>query len=191
MGDVADLQAGAIRVARSYVGPLKEDRHADGRVKYAPAPRDLPALLGPWIERRRAEGAGPGDLVFPARDGRYPFGKDEVGYQWRKVRAALGLPRALTFHRAGRHSFASRGLAAGASIDEISLALGHSSVALTQARYLHFQRRTFSAALTAPLQPGDGGPAGKVIPIAAARVAATPAPAGPSEVGSTPRRATR
>jgi len=186
LGDLDDLQHGTVRVARSYVGPLKEDKHGDGKTKFAPAPRDLPALLGPWIARRRAEGATDADLVFPARDGRFPYGKDEVGYQWRKVRTALELPQALTFHRAGRHSFASRGLAAGASIDEISQALGHSSVALTQARYIHFQRRTFSAALTAPLRPDGGGPAAKVIPIDGVR----PAPAGPaaSAVEVTPRR---
>ena len=189
MGDLADVERGAVRVARSYAGPLKEDK-GTGRVKYAPAPRDLPAQLGPWLEQRRAEGAADSDLVFPARDGRYPFGKDEVGYRWRKVRAALGLPRALTFHRAGRHSFASRGLAAGASIDEISQALGHSSVALTQARYLHFQRRTFSATLTAPLQP-DGGQAGKIIPIAGARPAVSPLAGASHAADSTRRRATR
>lgn len=192
LGDLADLEHGTVRVARSYAGPLKEDKHGDGKTKFAPAPQDLAALLGPWIARRRAEGATDGDLAFPARDGRFPYGKDEVGYQWRKVRAALGLPPALTFHRAGRHSFASRGLAAGASIDEISQALGHSSVALTQARYLHFQRRTFSPALTAPLQLGSGGTGGKVIPIAvSARRASAPVVTAPASIDSKRRRAAR
>jgi integrase len=185
LGDLADMTEGSLRIARSYLGPTKESK-GGAKTKHVPAPSDLPELLGPWLDRRRAAGATDGDLVFPARDGRFPYGKDEVGYQWRKVRDALELPKELTFHRAGRHSFASRGLAAGASIDEISQALGHSSVALTQARYLHFQRRVFSAALTAPLQP-DGGGVGKVIPITGARPSVA-AESAPSDAGTKRRR---
>lgn len=187
LGDLAGMAEGSVRVARSYLGPTKESR-GGAKTKHVPAPSDLPALLGPWLERRRAEGATDADLVFPARDGRFPYGKDEIGYQWRKVRAELGLPKELTFHRAGRHSFASRGLAAGASIDEISQALGHSSVALTQARYLHWQRRTFSAVLTAPLQVP--GPA-KVIPIATGRAPATSAEPSDPATDAGPVRASR
>jgi integrase len=96
-------------------------------------------------------------------------GRDRVGAAFRRVRDALGLPGTLTFHRAGRHSFASRLLSAGAALDEVSQALGHADVRLTQRTYVHFVRKTFSAALVAPMQVGA-----KVIPIGAR---ATTAPA--------------
>ncbi|HLK93129.1 MAG TPA: tyrosine-type recombinase/integrase [Polyangia bacterium] len=168
LSDLADLHDGAIRVRFNYLSPLlKEAKAGAPKVKYAPAPADLPELLGPWLDSRRAAGAGPEDLAFPARDGRFPAGKDEVGAAFRKVREELGLPRALTFHRAGRHSFASRLLSAGAALDEVSQALGHADVRLTQRTYNHFVRQRFSAALVAPMQLGA-----KVIPL---RAAAAPA----------------
>jgi integrase len=166
LSDLAELRDGAIRVRFNYLSPLLKEAKAP-KVKYAPAPADLPELLGAWLDRRRAAGAGPEDLAFPARDGRFPFDKDQVGAAFRKVRDDLGLPPALTFHRAGRHSFASRLLSAGAALDEVSQALGHADVRLTQRTYVHFVRRTFSPALVAPMQLGA-----KVIPLRAAAPAA-------------------
>jgi len=170
LADLADLREGAVRVRFNYLSPLlKEAKAGAPKVKYAPAPADLSELLGPWLARRRLEGAGPEDLAFPARDGRFPFNKDEVGAAFRRVRDALGLPGTLTFHRAGRHSFASRLLSAGAALDEVSQALGHADVRLTQRTYVHFVRKTFSAALVAPMQVGA-----KVIPIGARAGSAAP-----------------
>ncbi len=65
MSDLGFLEEGAIRVRFSYAGPLKEDKHGTGKVKWAPAPDNAATLLKDWLTKRRAEGAGPEDLVFP------------------------------------------------------------------------------------------------------------------------------
>lgn len=173
MSDLMDMDRGTIRVRFSYLGPLKEDKSGAGKTKYVPAPIDCTDVLGPWWARRDSEGAAPEDLVFP-REGRFTFRKEHAEYHWRRAREALGLPT-MTWYQATRHSFASRNLAAGVSMDEVSQAMGHSSVAITQKHYAHFVRKTFAAQMTAPLDRGGG--AGRIIPIGAARApAVAPAP---------------
>lgn len=63
MGFVADS---AIRVRHSDNGPLKEDKHGTGKVKWVPAPNDWETSIKPWLDERRAAGAGPEDVVFPS-----------------------------------------------------------------------------------------------------------------------------
>jgi integrase len=53
----------------------------------------------------------------------------------------------LTWYQATRHSFVSRSLKSGASLDEVSAAVGHSSPMVTRAYYDHFVRKTFSPTL--------------------------------------------
>jgi hypothetical protein len=53
----------------------------------------------------------------------------------------------LTWYQATRHSFVSRNLKAGASFDEVSAAVSHSSPLVTKRFYDHYIRRTFSNAL--------------------------------------------
>jgi integrase len=169
LSDLDGIRDGAIRVRFNYASPMLKEAKGTPKTKWVPAPSDLPEFIGEWIERRRADGAGPEDLVFP-RDGRYCLNKDQVGAAFRKVRDELGLPRALTAHRSGRHSFASRLLAAGAGVTEVSSALGHADGGrLLMATYNHHVRRTWSPALVAPMQVGA-----KVIPIGA-RTSAAPA----------------
>jgi hypothetical protein len=51
---------------------------------------------------------------------------------------------ALTWYEATRHSFTNRMLEAGASLDEVNAAPGHSSPVVTRRYYDHFIRRSFS-----------------------------------------------
>ncbi len=156
MDDVDFLVDGAIRVRFSYGGPLKEDKGGVGKVKWAPASEDAPAVLGPWLERRRAEGAGPEDLVFPcaSRDGGW-YRKEYIEACWERVSKKHRLE--LTWYEATRHSFTSRNLERGASLDEVSSALGHSSPVVTRRYYDHFVRRSFSSTLRAGLGLGGEG----------------------------------
>jgi integrase len=175
------MRHGAIRVQRNYLSPLLKEARGAPKTKWVPAPSDLPEFLGRWIDQRRAAGAGLDDLVFP-RDGRYCFNKDQVGASFRKVRAELGLPRELTAHRSGRHSFSSRLLAAGASMTEVSSALGHADGGrLLMETYNHFVRRTWSPALVAPMAV----PVAPIIPITAGH----PPPVVPAPTASQRDRA--
>jgi integrase len=161
MSDVEGIADGAIRVRYSYNGPLKEDKRGAGKTKWTPAPSDAVAVLGPWIERRRAEGASGEAFLFEREHGR-PFRKEHVEYRWELAAEALGL--GLSWYQATRHSFASRNLSRGVPLDEVASALGHSTPAVTARHYAHFVRKTFSPLMTAGLGLGGGEPA-PVIPI--------------------------
>ncbi len=67
----------------------------------------------------------------------------------------------MTFYQATRHSFVSRNLAAGVSLDEVSSAVGHSSPAVTRRYDDYFIRRSFSAGL----REGLGAAAGAGAPL--------------------------
>ncbi len=150
LSDVEDIAKGAIRVRYSYAGCLKEDRRQEGKTKWAPAPSDAVTVLGPWIARRRADGAGPEDFLFP-RDGRH-YRKEHVTFAWQRARRALGLT--LSWYEGTRHSFASRNLSRGVGLDEVAAAMGHSTPAITARHYAHFVRKTFAPLMTAPLESG-------------------------------------
>src|SRR5439155_1588219 len=64
----------------------------------------------------------------------------------KKTGKPLPVP-ALTFYEATRHSFASRALEEGNSIDEVSKALGHSCTAVTERHYAHFKRTSYSSTM--------------------------------------------
>jgi integrase len=176
LSDVADLAAGAFYVRYSYLGPLKEDRgRGDRKEKWAPAPADAAQVLGPWIAKRRAATSDPEALLFPGADG-FVMRKEQVGYRWERAADALKLN--LTWYQATRHSFASRNLSRGASLDEVAAALGHSTPAVTARHYALYVRKNFSPVMTAGLGGGpDGG--GEVValvspPVPAVRDAAAP-----------------
>jgi hypothetical protein len=57
----------------------------------------------------------------------------------------------MTWYQATRHSFVSRHLSRGASLDEVSAAVGHSSPIVTKRFYDHYVRRSFSPKLRAGL----------------------------------------
>jgi integrase len=183
LSDVDELAAGTIRVRYSGAGPLKEDRRGVGKVKFVPAPADAQAVLGPWLEHRRAAGAGPEDFVFVKPDG-YMIRKDWIAYRWARVADDLGL--ALGWHEATRHSFVSRALARGASLDEVSTACGHATPAITAARYSHFVRKTWSPLVAAGLGLGGGSPA-NVVAIGAARAPVSPGSSTAAAAAPVPR----
>jgi hypothetical protein len=61
----------------------------------------------------------------------------------------------MTWDQATRHSFVSRHLSRGASLDEVSAAVGHSSPVVTKRCYDHYVRRSFSPKLHAGLGLGQ------------------------------------
>jgi integrase len=168
VSDFDGMGAGAIRVRFNYASTMLKEAKGAPKTKWVPAPADLPEFIGEWLARRRAEIAEPEALAFPDADG-YVLNKDQVGAAFRRVRDALGLPIELTAHRSGRHSFASRLLAAGAGVAEVSSALGHADGGrLLMATYNHHVRKTWSPALVAPMQVGA-----KVIPLRATAAPST------------------
>jgi integrase len=156
LSDLDDLAAGCVRVRGQYDGrPLKEDKKGAGRVKFAPASTDAVGVLEPWLARRRAEGAGPEDLVFPGPGGR-AIARHVVAHRWGRAREALGL--AVTWHQATRTSAASRWASRGVDVGQISAALGHHGTEIALRHYMKFQRRVFDARMTVPLSTGAAGP---------------------------------
>jgi integrase len=174
MSDLGYLKDGVIRVRYSYDGPLKEDKSRTGKMKWAPAPADAGEFLTLWLKRRKLQGAGPEDLVFPAppspnslRRGEWlGFRKEFIKDCWleavRKVNEERSEeskksgktepPIALTWYQATRHSFVTRNLEAGVSLDEVSEAIGHSSPVVTKRYYDHHVRKSFSPEIMAGLK---------------------------------------
>lgn len=159
LDDLDEVQAGCIRVARSFGGPLKEDKKGAGIVKFVPAAAGAVDFLGPWLARRRAEGAWPEALVFPGPDGKV-MPRHLIGYQWKKAARTLGLE--VSWHQATRTSFASRAAARGVPLADIATALGHASTAMVDLHYMKFVRKTFDPRLAAGLapMPAAKGPSG-------------------------------
>lgn len=134
-----------------------------------PAPEDCAEFLGPWLEQRKAQGAGPEDRVFPcARRKGLCYRKEYIEACWedaapkhvgaREVllkkkgdKIANEKKPKMTWYQATRHSFVSRHLSGGASLDEVSAAVGHSSPVVTKRFYDHYVRRSFSPKLRAGL----------------------------------------
>ena len=158
LSDLEFLGEGTIRVRYSYSGPLKEDRGDGGKCKWVPAPFDILDAIGARLEARLAmrPAPGPEDFVFLSFDGG-PFtarrGEEQVRKVWqravkilRKADPPIDLG-SMTWYQATRHSFASRNLSRGATLEEVSSAMGHSSPAVTQQYYNHFIRRSFSDTL--------------------------------------------
>lgn len=178
--DLDDLAAGSVRVAHSGDGPLKEDRKGVGKVKHVPAAADAPDVLGPWLERRRAAGAGPEDLVFPGSDGRL-MPRHIVAYAWTKVRRELGLT--ISWHHATRTTACSRWASRGVPIDQIATALGHASTAITARTYQRWQRKTFDPRMTRSMTAPAG--AGTVIAMPVSPAATRQAAGAPSSSPTT------
>lgn len=149
ISDFDFLDEGVIRARYSYDAPLKEDKEDVGKVKWVPAAADCQSLMGPWLEARRNDGAGPEDLVFPGpTDASKPYNRRYLERRWDELREQIELT--LTWYQATRHSFVSTRLANGASLDEVSTAVGHSSPVVTRRYYDHFIRRTYSDKVRAP-----------------------------------------
>jgi integrase len=170
MSDLDFIHEGVIRARFSWDGPLKEDKDGSGKVKWVPAPIDAGSVLKPHLARRRLARAQPEDLVFPFTPAKPQnrrrtstwtgYRKELLEAYWEAATLAHGLE--LTWYQATRHSFVSRSLKNGASLDEVSAAVGHSSPVVTRTYYDHYVRKTFSAALrlgitVSPAQTGESG----------------------------------
>ncbi len=182
MSDMDFVGEGIIRVRFSYDGPLKEDKKGEGKVKWVPAPEDIKEFLGPWLATRKAQDAGPEDRVFAcAKRKGLCYRKEYIEACWEDAapkhvggREVLlkkkddkienEVKPKMTWYQATRHSFVSRHLSGGASLDEVSAAVGHSSPVVTKRFYDHYVRRSFSPKLRAGLGLGQKQQ-GRVVPI--------------------------
>jgi len=87
--------------------------------------------------------------INPNKPARYEWTKK----YWNQIRKKFDLE--LSWYQATRHSFVSRLLQAGATLDEVSSAVGHSSPVVTRRYYDHFIRKTYSPQVRSGL--GLGG----------------------------------
>jgi integrase len=181
ISDFAFLEKGVIRVRYQYDGEfLKEDKRCEGKIKWVPAPADADVVLADWRAQRDAEGAGPEDLLFPNphRDGK-SYHKLFIERAWEdalehfneaaRKENEKAEPLELTFYQATRHSFVSRTLFKGASLEEVSAAVGHSSPEVTKRYYDHFVRQSFSPGLREGLGIAPPKGSGKVLQMPKAR----------------------
>ena len=155
MSDLEYLHEGVLRVRYSWAGPLKEDKDGSGKTKWAPAPDDAAVVLKVHLARRKLIGAKSEDLVFPFEAAKPQnrrrtsawtgYRKEHIEACWDDAAKKVGV--VLTWYQATRHSFVSRNLKNGASLDEVSAAVGHSSPIVTRMYYDHYVRKTFSAGL--------------------------------------------
>ena len=166
MSDLEFLQEGVFRVRYSWDGPLKEDKDGSGKVKWVPAPVDAATILKLHLAKRRLSGSKGDDLVFPFEPAKPQnrrrtsswsgYRKEYIEDCWNAAAEKVGVQ--ITWYQATRHSFVSRNLKGGASLDEVSAALGHSSPVVTRTYYDHFVRKVFSPQLRQGLSgPGRSG----------------------------------
>jgi integrase len=169
ISDLAELDHGHVRVRFHEDGPLKEDKgDGEAKVKWSPAPPDVQQILGSWVAYRvagRVADEVAEEYAFPAppndrrKSGDGFYTKMHRSRAWRELSDELR--GGCTWYEASRHSFASRNLEAGASLDEVSDALGHSTPAITKRHYARFIRKNYSAKMLGGLKLTDA----KVIPF--------------------------
>lgn len=163
MSDLDHLEDGLLFVSKSFHGELKESKNGSKPFKWVPSPIDALEVLGAHIAKRKASGAGLGDLVFPAPKSakgkpRKGLWADWLGYhprfirtEWRKAANQMELSADATFYGFTRHTFSTKALEAGVSLDEVSRAMGHSSPAVTKMYYDHVIKPTYSVGLRSGL----------------------------------------
>jgi integrase len=117
----------------------------------------LPPLAAAALSALRGSaGAGstdPDALVFPPTNGERIF----VTFDWRRVRAAAGLPPELTLHGL-RHSIGTAAVLAGLSAPEVQALLRHRTIG-TSTRYIHLadqHRARLQDRVVATLLPESG-----------------------------------
>jgi integrase len=126
----------------------------------------LPPLAAAALVAMRPVGGGsPGALVFPPTWGQ----RIDVTVDWRRIRAAAGLPPELTLHGL-RHSIGTAAVLAGLSAPEVQSLLRHRNVS-TSTKYIHLadqHRARLQDRVVATLLP-DTSPAAEVRQLPAAR----------------------
>ena len=141
------------RTARQPGSPRPKDRES----RHVPMTRDLKEVLKIW---RRVARVGPAQ-VFPATsgggfaraDGTKYIRQTTLGLVIRRGLKKEKLEKNVSWGQATRHSFASRALNRGVSVDRVAQWLGHSTAEITR-RYAHLlnkARRDELEAIEIPL----------------------------------------
>jgi integrase len=141
------------RIARQPSAPRPKDRES----RHVPMTQDLKKVLTEW---RRIAPVGPAQ-VFPATsgggfarpDGTKYIRQTTLGLVIRRALKKARLGKRVSWGQATRHSFASRALNRGVSLDRVAQWLGHSTAEVTR-RYAHLlnkAREDELAAIEIPL----------------------------------------
>jgi len=134
-----------LRVRYNRNGPLKEHKGHDLREpKYTPIDEDTMATLRPWLDERRAAGAGPEDYVFPSWGGK-PISRSAFSHRWVQVRDTLPelIPPHMCWYDATRHTRISSLINDDVAMDQVMKSANHKSVATTE-NYNHVKIPKFS-----------------------------------------------
>lgn len=135
-----DLHRGIVSVQRTIVmldGVRVEHRPKSGRARRVPLTPRLRAVLG------RLAAASADGWLFHTHDGR-PASRGSLDGMVHTLQRKAGLP--MKGPHKLRHTFASRMLEVGASIEELRVLLGHASITQT-ARYTHASASSTRAAI--------------------------------------------
>ena len=97
------------------------------------APDDLMTVLSAHVVTQHLE--SPDELLFRTPLGRL-WQRNNAGEEWRRIRAAVGLPAEVTLHTL-RHTFASNLIASGCDVVTVQRALGHAQPSITLNTYAH------------------------------------------------------
>lgn len=92
-------------------------------------------------------GKASGDLIFTRADGD-PWGKSHQARRLNDACSAARIEPAINFHIL-RHTYATRALRSGASMQYVSGQLGHKNIRTTQRHYAHLVPSDMSAAIRA------------------------------------------
>lgn len=145
--DGLDLDAGVWNITQQWtkagkLGPVK----TKNSVRRIPLTPEFVRYLKAY--KLRSQFSQDGDPVFTAlgRGGSKNGGGTRLSHRnvqrraWEPIREALGFPDKVTFHQL-RHAFASRAKARGVTLEDLSMVMGHSSVAVTANVYVHLYGR--------------------------------------------------
>ena len=142
-----DMKGGMIHV-QVQVGPDGPRQLKDGESRLLPIQPSLAPVLDAWA---RSEGQT-GLVCKPIRGGARKFLDDHtMGKYLAEQLKVLGLAAACSccgvagaWYEFTRHTYGSQFIMAGGSMEELSRSLGHSTIAITQAHYVHLRPGYYS-----------------------------------------------
>jgi integrase len=155
--EICKLSLGDITVDGPRPAILVPKRISKGRVRMRSVPlwwdQGNLEVLAAWLKQRKDAGAGPADpVVCTVNEGLWlstgraltagkRIDRTMAARRWKAIIRCLGPGRVrqLSIH-CGRHTFASHAIAAGRSIVEVQMALGHAGLSST-AVYAHLVER--------------------------------------------------
>ncbi|GAA1733073.1 site-specific integrase [Microbacterium paludicola] len=120
-----------VQGATHKTAELVPPKYGSERAIYVPA--DLMATLSRHVA---AEGVtAPDEQIFVTPLGRL-WHRNNAGDEWRRIRAAVGLPSDVTLHTL-RHTYASNLIASGCDVVTVQRAMGHAQPSITLNTYSH------------------------------------------------------